>query len=103
MEIKKKVFLITLLGMCCVGFPMTSAASARSLYPVSRSISYASKKGWLKRECPVCKGAKGRSTWLGGWEPCEHCGGSGRVFRWWLVGAVCVLGVFFCFARDDKE
>lgn len=102
MEMKKNVVALILLGMCCFGFQRTSAASARSLYPVSRSISYASKKGWFKQVCPECEGTKGRSTWLGGWEPCEHCGGSGRVWRWWLIGAVGVLAVVFVVAENRK-
>ena len=73
-KMKANVVAVTLLGVCCLGFPMT-AVSARSLYPVSRSISCASKKGWFKKVCPDCDGTGGCSTWYGGWEPCERCGG----------------------------
>lgn len=93
---KTLAIVLALIGMCCLGGSRGYAAPAGGYIAVSKSISYARKQGWFKKVCPDCVGTGGCSTWYGGWEPCERCGGSGKVTRTWLfvvLGVVAVLVV----------
>ena len=97
---KTLAIVLALIGMCCFGGSRGYAAPVRS---VSKSISFARKHGWFKKVCPDCDGTGGCSTWYGGWEPCERCGGSGKVSRTWLFVVVGVVVVFAIVAEFDKK
>ena len=92
---------LVLVGMYCFGGSRGYAGPARGA--VSQ-ISYAMKNGWFKKVCPECEGARGCSTWYGGWESCKRCGGSGKVPRTWLfVAAVIVVGLAVVAEFDKKK
>lgn len=79
------------------------AAPVGSYIAVSKSTPFFRKNGWFKNVCPACDGLMACSTWYGGWELCERCGGNGRVSRTWLFVVLGVVEVLMVVAKFDKN